>query len=263
MEIRRKTSPAQTPQTTGVIDYNQYVMGKKEKQKYVILAGIAFFALGYIFFNHLVIGAIVSLGAFLYPKFKARELMQKRKAELNIQFKDALYSLASSLSVGRSLESAMLIALKDLRILYEEDAYIIREFTFICRRIELNEPVEIALSEFAKRSGLEDIKNFADVLTICKKTGGNLVQVVKNTSNIISDKIEIYQDIEMLLAKQKYEQKLLNYMPFIFIALVRYGGGGYMDPLYASFKGYLFMGIALVILVLAYFVSQKIFEIKV
>lgn len=166
--------------------------------------------------------------------------------------------------MGRSLESAFKTALNDLRVLYpDENTYIIKEFGYICRKIELNEPVETALLDFAERSGLEDIKNFAEVMVICKRTGGNLVQVVKNTSAILSDKIEISQEIELLLTKQKYEQKILNIMPIVFIGLVKFGGSGYMDSLYTSIKGYLLMALALGILIAASVVSKKIFDIKV
>ncbi len=249
---------------TGLTDYNTYVLNRREKTKYLGLAGIVLFATGLVFFGNFLIAALLALGAVFYPRCKARDLAEKRKTELNLQFKNALYSLAASLSAGRALESAFRTALKDLRVLYpDEDTYIIREFTLICRRIELNEPVETALLDFAQRSGLEDIKNFAEVMVICKRAGGNLVQVVKNTSNIINEKIEISQDIELLLTKQKYEQKILNIMPVIFIGLIKFGGSGYIDSLYTTVRGYLLMALALAILAAAAFISRKIFELKV
>ena len=249
---------------TWLIDYNVYVMDKHEKVKYVLWAAAVLFALGYVFFNNLVISMAFTMGALFYPKYRCRELVKKRKDDLNLQFKDALYSISSALSIGRSLESAFKAALLDLRMLYTgESAYIIKEFEYICRKIELNQAVENALLDFAKRSGLDDIKNFAEVIVICRRSGGNLVQVVNNTSNIISEKIEIGQDINLLLTKQKYEQKILNVMPVVFIALIKFGGSGYMDSLYTSFKGYLLMALAMAILVTSMVISKSILDIKV
>ncbi|GAB4263338.1 type II secretion system F family protein [Thermincola ferriacetica] len=262
--VSEKAILAENPAATDLIDYNEYHMARQEKTKYTIIAAIVLFVIGLIFFSKLIIAFIFSLGGFFYPKYKVQDLITKRKAELQLQFKDALYSLTSSLGVGRSLESAFKTALNDLRVLYpDENTYIIKEFGYICRKIELNEPVETALLDFAERSGLEDIKNFAEVMVICKRTGGNLVQVVKNTSAILSDKIEISQEIELLFTKQKYEQKILNIMPIVFIGLVKFGGSGYMDSLYTSIKGYLLMALALGILIAASVVSKKIFDIKV
>lgn len=248
----------------GLTDYNVYIMDKRKKLKYTVIAAFALFLPAILFFDNIVIAALIALGSIFYPKYKAGELLIKRKAELNLQFKDALYSLSSSLGVGRSLESSFKCVLSDLRMLYPaDDTHIIRELMFICRSIELNEPVENALADFAQRSGLEDVKNFADVVMVCKRTGGNLVQVAKNSAAIIGDKIEISQDIELLLSRQKYEQKILNIMPVVFVALIRYGGSGYMDALYSSIRGYLVIAVALAILAASHFVSKKILDIRV
>lgn len=245
-------------------DYNCYVMSKQEKAKYTVAAAIFLFTVGLIFFSNGLIAVVFSLGAFFYPRYKCIDLIKRRKIELNLQFKDALYSLASALGVGRSLESSFKVALKDLQVLYPDDeTFIVSEFKLICRRLELNEPVESGLLDLARRSGLEDISNFVDIMVICKRTGGNMVEVVKNTSNIICEKIDLNQDIDLLLTKQKYEQKILNFMPVVFIGLIKFGGSGYMDVLYSSAQGYLIMAFALIILAASYFISKKILNIRV
>jgi len=249
---------------TGVTDYNNYIMTGQEKARYMVMAAIFMFILGYVFFSSFIIALAFCCGAFFYLKYKSRDLIKRRKSELRLQFKDALYSLSSALGVGRSLESSFRMALNDLRFLYPEpDSDIIREFELICRRIDVNEPVENALLNFASRSGLEDIRNFAEVIVICKRTGGDMVQVIKNAANIISEKIEISQDIDLVLTRQKYEQKVLNIMPVVFIGLIKFCGSGYMDLLYSSVKGYILMAVAMFILAAAYAVSKKITDIGV
>ncbi|MFZ5645872.1 MAG: type II secretion system F family protein [Bacillota bacterium] len=247
-----------------LINYDVYVMGRQEKIRYALLAAGVLFLLSFVFFQSLIISLIFSLGGLYYPRYKCRDLTVQRKKELSLQFKNALYSLSSALGVGKSLESAFKSSLNDLKIIYpNEDAYIIREFEYICRRIEMNEPVEKALADLSKRSQIEDIINFTDVIAICIRTGGNLVEVVKNTSNIIRDKIETEHEIDMILSGKKYEQKLLNIMPVVFIALINLGSSGYTDTLYKSAGGYLLMAAALLILVASYAISKKILDIKV
>jgi len=102
--------------------------------------------------------------ALLYPKRKTKDIIEKRKSELNLQFKDLLYSISASLTAGKSVETAFKEALNDLCILYPDpDTYIIREVEYIVRRLEMNETIEDALEDLAKRSHLEDIQNFTDV----------------------------------------------------------------------------------------------------
>lgn len=247
-----------------IIDYRTYELNSQEKIKYVILASVFLFAVGIIFFSNFILGLVLASSSVYYPKYKVRELIKKRKQELNLQFRDALYSLSSALNAGVSLENSFRAALKDLRVIYhDEDTYILKELLLICRRLEINDSIESCLIDLAERSGLEDIHNFAETIVICKRCGGSLVEVIKNSSNIIREKIDICHEIELSITKQKFEHKLLNIMPVVFIGLMKFGGSGYMDPLYSSVKGYLIMAAALMIIAGAWVISQKILDIRV
>lgn len=249
---------------TNVVDYRVYKMSSVEKAWYILQAAAFLFVIGCIFFGNVPLALMMSLGSFWYPRYKIIELVKRRQQELNLQFRDCLYSLASALNVGLALENAFKAAYKDLQVIYcDDNIHILRELMLINRRLEINEPIEFCLADLAERSGLEDIRSFVDTVIICKRCGGNLVEVTKSSSNIIRDKIDICNEIKVSLSRQKYEQKILNIMPVVFIGLMKFGGGGYMDPLYSSFKGYLLMTAALMILGSSYIISQKIFNFKV
>lgn len=249
---------------SGFIDYNTYIMTQKEKTLYIIIAAIAIFIVGYVFYQSLVFSALLTPVALFYPKIKTKDIIKKRKEELNLQFKEALYSLSSSLTAGKSIEMAFKDALKDLIILYPDpDTFILKEFQYIIRKLEMNETVESALEDFADRSHIEDIRNFVDVFKTCKRTGGNLVQVMKNTSDIINDKIVIKQEISTILSQRKFEQKVLNLVPIGMIFLLSTSSADFMRPIFTQISGRVVMTIAIVLLVTAYFISKKIMDIEV
>lgn len=247
-----------------LLDYKVYVMDRREKIMYTVRAAAVLAFLGYLFFNNILVSLLCCLGSFYYPRWKSRELLNRRKIELNLQFKDALYSLAAYLAVGKSLETALRETRQDLRSLYPDDgAIIVSEIEFLCRRMELNYPLENDLRDFAERSGLEDIKNFAEVISICGRSGGNMVQVVQSTARVIGTKLDILQEIDLTLTRQRFEQRLLNLMPLVFLGLIRFAGAGYMNSLYNSAFGYAAMSAALMIIILANYISGKILEIRV
>lgn len=247
-----------------LIDYNSYIMSKKERRLSIVIAAAAIFAVGYIFYRNPVISLAVTPFALFYPKYKTKEIIRKRKLELNMQFKEALYSLSSSLTAGKSIETAFKEALKDLSIQYPDpNTYMIRELEYIVRKLEMNETVEAALQDFAARSCLEDIRNFANVLQICKRSGGNLVQVVKNSTEILKDKIEIRQEIDTLLAERRFEQKVLNVMPVLMIFFISMSARDFMQPVFTTVQGNIVMTFAIGLLVAAYAISKKITDIEV
>ena len=112
------------------------------------------------------------------------------------------------------------------------------------------------------RADIDDIKNFVDVFAICKNTGGNLVEVMKNTAAIISQKIDIRNEINIIVAEQHLNQRILSIMPFALMTIIILSSPDYVEPLYTP-VGNIIMFIVLSLIIGAYFIGKKIMDIKV
>ncbi len=262
--FKKNSEPDMVEREDGLIDYDIYVLSKNEKILYTILAAIAIFAVGMIFYHSVILSLLISLFAFKFPKIRRGQIIEKRKRELNVQFKDLLYSLSSSMVAGRSLEMSFKDALKDLEVIYpDQDTPIIQEVMYIIRCLEMNMPVEQAIDQFAVRAHIEDIESFAEIIRICKRTGGNLVEVIRSTSQSIGEKIEIKQEIDTMIAGKKFEFQALMVMPVALILLLSMSSPDYMEPVFTTIIGRIVMTIAIGLFVAAYFVGSKIMKIKV
>lgn len=246
------------------IDYRVYIMNTKERLLYTLCAAVFLFFLAFVFYHSILISLLASGLAIFYPRIKSKELLKKRKTVLSQQFRDALYSLGSSISAGKSVETAFRDTVRELYLLYPDaDTYIVREFSTIVARIEMNETVEEALRDFAERSGLEDIRSFSDVFTIGKRSGGNMVEIIINTTNVIGEKLRIKEEINTMLAQRRLEQKVLNVMPVLLILLLTWSTGDYMTPVFDTLFGRIVMTASVILLIMAYFISKKITDIEV
>lgn len=247
-----------------MIDYNTYAMSSREKLITVMTAAAIIFIAGYVFYRSVVLSLLLAPIALAYPRMRSREIIRKRKDELLLQFREALFSVSSSLSAGKSIEAAFRDASRDLALQYPDpETYIIREIDCINRKIEMNETIECALADFAERSHLEDIRNFTDVFAICKRTGGNLVQVIKNTADIITEKIDMKQEIKVMLTEKRLEHKILNLMPFMIILLLSASAEEFMEPVFSEPLGRAAMTLAILFFTVAYLISGKIMNIEV
>lgn len=248
----------------GLINYDVYIMSTKERIFYIVLAAVAIFAVGMIFYHRPILAGIMALASFFFPRIRTKQLIAKRKRELNIQFKELLYALSSSMSAGRSLESAFQDALKDLEILYPDpETPIMQEVTYILRCLSMNMVVEDAITQFANRANIEDIKNFADVIRICKRSGGNLIEVIRSTSQMISDKIETKNEIETIITAKKFESRILSCTPVVMVAVLSAASPAYMAPVFEQPIGAVVMTIAAILFVVAFFIGEKIMDIEV
>jgi len=244
-------------------DYRKYRYKPLELIFYSGIGALAMGAVGWIFYQNLYIAAVTALLGLFYPRIKTKKLTEKHINILRLQFKDMLYYLGSSLSAGRSVESSFVQVYLSLKNLYPDGkSDIVREADIILKRLRTNENIEDILKDFANRSGIEEIHHFADVFSVCKRSGGNLVEVVRTTSRMISERIEIKQEIETGLSGKKQEQKILTLSPVLMVIFVSKMSGEFIEPLFSTEVGRVVMTISLLMIGIGIIISNRIMDIR-
>ncbi|AIQ16385.1 pilus assembly protein TadB [Paenibacillus sp. FSL H7-0357] len=242
-------------------DYTVYVLTPLSRMLAMLAGGLLLFGIGYLFYHNLLLSLLLVPGGAYAPRLLRDYLRQRRRSALNLQFKQTLFSLSSSLSAGRSVENAFREAVQDLRMLDPEGGSdMIFELNIICARMEYGQPVEEALQDFSRRAGMEDVERFADVFSVCKRTGGDLVEIVRRTSTIIGEKLDIQQDIAVSIAQKKFEAKALLASPLAMVLFMSLTAGDYMEPMYTG-AGIAISTLALGGLFLCYLWTSKIMDI--
>jgi len=84
--------------------------------------------------------------------------------------------------------------------------------------------------------------------------------VVRRTSTIIGEKLDIQQDIAVSIAQKKFEAKALLIAPLIMVMFMSLTAGEYMEPMYTG-AGIAISTLALVALFLCYLWTTKIMDI--
>ncbi|MFW5434067.1 type II secretion system F family protein [Paenibacillus apiarius] len=247
----------------GLPQYSVYVMNRKERL-FALYAGASVMAgIGYLFYHHWLAMIVLAVIGTRYTRIRQSVLLERKRSQLTQQFKQVLYSLSSSLSAGRSMENAFREASYDLKLLYPgTEVDIIRELHIISMRQENGEPIEQAILDFSRRAEQDDISNFADVFVTCKRTGGDLIEVVRRTASVIGEKMEIMQEIEVLVAQKKLEMKAMMAAPFLFLAFLNLTSPDFMAALYEG-MGRMIATAALGLLLLGAWLIRKMMNIRV
>jgi tight adherence protein B len=231
---------------------------------YLVLAAAALFALGYVFYRNILVSFVFMLLAIKYPGMRQKEIAQERQRQLTLQFKDMLYSLSSAVGAGSSVENAVSIALEDMKQQYgDPNTMIIRELELMRSRLSFGQNIEDVFDDFGKRSHIEDVQTFANIFDISKRTGGDIVKIIRQTTDVISQKIETKNEIETSLSGRKMEQKVLTVMPIVLVLCLTYLTGGFMDVIFTTWKGRLIATIGLALVMIGSLWSKKITDIRV
>lgn len=264
---------------TPMLNYKTYVMNGQEKIVTFLLAFIVGGIVGLTFYggqfrdaddvvttatsiSNLITFILVGIAAwFIFYPMRCQQLKNKRKKELTQQFRSLLEALAVSLSSGMNMSESLVSAYNDLKIEYSENAYIISEVKEMIDGIQNNIPIEDMMKSLGERSEIEDIKNFGTVFEICYRAGGNMKDIVRRTNNIISEKIEISNEIETALASNKSQFSAMMVIPVVLMLMLRMMSSSFSAS-FATIPGIISITIAIGLFFAAYKLGQKIMNIK-
>lgn len=206
----------------------------------------------------IVVGLIAT--KFFLPVI--RETLQKRRdKQLKRQFMDLLETLSTALASGGTVNDAFVGAVAALRNQYGDSDIIIIELEEIVAGLNNGHTIEELLNNFGQRSGNEDIENFANVMGNCYRLGGDFKRVVQKTRDIISDKIQIDEEINTKLTSNKIQLNAMSLMPIVLVAMIKKSGSTFAENL-ASPLGAIVSTFAICIFVGAYIWGSKIIDVK-
>lgn len=249
-------------------DISKNISMNYSKKEYIIRAipiCIGIFILMYISSRLIELSFLISILGLLYPKALVNNKLKRREQLLNNQFRDALNSIVSSLKAGLSINSALIKCADDLENLYSllKDKPMLNEFKKIKSDLNMGMPVDDVLIDFMNRIENDDVCDFVNSVIIVRQKGGNLVEVMDNVNRMIADKNEIKREIEILTVSKRMEADILTIVPIVVIVFLSIFSKSYISSLYDSFIGKIFIVIGLVCLVINYYISRKIVDIKI
>lgn len=263
-----------------ILNYKVYYMSTKEKAGYFLLAFVVGAAVGYLFYGGLakdefsqptlltyildiVISSIIGcVAGKLFLPIRIKQIIEKRRKMLVNQFRDMLDGLTTSLGAGNNMLDSLYAVREDLHMQYDESAYILQEMDVMISGVQNNVPIETTMYDFGVRSGVNDIKSFAEVFQVAYRKGGNLKDIIQNTYTILNDKLEIREEIETVVTSSKTEENLMIIMPIALIGLIKF-----MSPEFAAnFAtpiGVLSTTLAIICFIAAYYIGKMILDIKI
>lgn len=188
-------------------------------------------------------------------------LLKKRSRRLQKEFIDLLQILVTALATGNTMLQSFEIAKKDLRNQYSAEDMIVKEVDEIIKCTTNGITLEEALENFGTRSSDEDIANFSNVISTCKKLGGDFKTVVRRTKGIISDKIAIQNEINTKLTSNQLQMNAMSFMPIVLVGMLKLGSSQFSKNLSTPI-GVIATILACILFVVAYIWGKKIVDIR-
>lgn len=219
--------------------------------------------LAYLFYQSAISALLLSPITIIVIYHNKKKYISAKKEELRNQFKDFMLGISAALKAGYSMENAVSATYGDMKILHGNMSRICLEMQIMNRQLANNKVLEAVLSEFASRSGVKEIEDFAEVFRVAKRSGGNLSGMIQETVDTISGKIDTERDIRTILHAKRVEQTIMSVIPLIIIIYIHLTSPGYFTPLYDNPAGITIMTFCLFSYGGAVYWAERIADIRV
>lgn len=268
----------ENPLHNQVPDYHVYAMSKAEKLLYGVAAILVGGLIGLLFYGGLfkrdgvatlltnICNVAVFVGVGLYARklflpIRSQQLMEKRQKELRSQFRDMLESIAASLSANETVIQAFDNAYKDMQMQYGDNACITRELYQFTEARRNNVDLELMVEDLARRSACEDIEDFSNVFKVSYGPGGRMKDVMRQTHDMICEKMQIEDEIASKMSANKLELNIITLAPILIVGMLKFSNETFAAN-FASFAGVLSVTVGLALFVVAYRMGQKIVRLE-
>ncbi|MCL2356944.1 MAG: type II secretion system F family protein [Defluviitaleaceae bacterium] len=250
-------------ESTGVAPYDRSTLAVVWRILIGIAAYLAAVGVFWLFYRHIFIAVVFALPVFpAAVNISISHTKAARLKKLLGQFQSMLESLTVSLQAGNTELTAFENAHEDMKLMYSEESDIAKETQQIVAKFNHGISIGEALTDFANRSGLEDIKLFAMIFMSVEGKGDKAREIVTRTQKVLSDKISIQAEIKTLSSGAVMEINVMVFIPILIVAVMGFMGGELMEGLF-TFGGRIASTVAILMFIGAYFLGKKIADIKV
>lgn len=247
-----------------MMNYENLDLNASEKRFFYSVAAATGLFIGWLFYNSIQIGIVTFVLLTYLKPYYISYLLEKRRMELLYQFKDFLYSMASSVSMGRSIGQGIKESYTFWLGTYNEDDYIMSEIKEMINKMEQSNARDVDLIEdFALRTCLDDASDVAMICRTCKKTGGNAAEALNKSIGLITDRINIKKELSAIVSQKRLEGRIVAAAPFLMVSAIKLLSPSYLEPLTKTMEGRIVSTISLIMIVLGWIAIEKVNVIEI
>ncbi|NLG99817.1 MAG: secretion system protein [Chloroflexi bacterium] len=240
---------------------------KLKPGEFIALMIISAFGVGFILWfiggQNIIAGLLGgTIGLFL-PRFYVKSQQSRRLIRFNEQLGDMLNLMVNGLRAGYSTMQAMEAVSKEL------PPPISDEFRRVVQEMQLGVPMQNALDNLLRRIPSDDLDLVITAINVQREVGGNLAEILDTIAYTIRERVRIKGEVRVLTAQVMYSGRFLSVLPILVLAILYVINRSYMSEFFKPENntplpcGYLGLACAGILIVIGYFVMNKIGEIEV
>lgn len=195
-----------------------------------------------------IIGAA---GAYLLPKFWMSRKKKKFQAAYLDELPNAVEAIVRGVKSGLPLNDSMRLVAKEAK------EPIKSEFQRVLDQQTMGKSTSEAIGVLFERMPLPEVNFFVVVITVQQQAGGNLSEALGNLARVLRNRKKMKQKIKAMSSEAKASAGIIGSLPFIVGILVSLTTPSYMVPMFTTTLGFIWLGIAAIMMAIGIWVMAK------
>jgi tight adherence protein B len=206
--------------------------------------------------NPLMAFAFAVLGG-LIPTVVLQAKRNKRMRLFSEQLPDALDLIRAALQAGHSFTTALYVVADEFPDPISEELRIVAE------EVRLGLPLRDALYNLRDRVNDMNIPILIVGVLVAQEVGGNLAEVLDNTSYTIRERFKLLRDIQVMTAQGRLSGAVLTCLPIFVGAFMYFLNPEYFAPMLEDQRGWYMLGYAVISIMMGHYMIRRIVNIRV
>jgi tight adherence protein B len=222
----------------------------------LVIAAIAFF-LAFTWAGTIILSAILAVLVGSIPFIYLVVLKQRRMAKFQAQLPEALDMIARSMRAGHAFTTGMRLASDEF------DDPLGPEFHYALDEVNFGVSVPDALTNLVDRVDCPDLGFFVVSVILQRETGGNLAEIMEKIAHLIRERFKLLDKIRTLSAEGKLSAIILSLIPIFVVGILYIMNRKYIMILFTDSIGKYMIVVAIILMLLGFYVMRRIIKIKV
>ena len=245
-------------------DLSKYEFSRRENAVFYSCLAAAGLVISYLLYRNVLFAAVIIPFARRIKSFVTESIIKSRRRRYMAEFRDFLFMASTAIGAGRSMKDAIAESIPSLLNIYGRKAILAGDLAKAYERMETGGENDVSvLRDLADASGLEDVKDFVTVYSICKTTGASLISALGKAAGVIMEKMSIDREIDELVKRKEGEGLVIYAMPAIIILFLNLTSPDYIAPLYETITGRIIMTAVLASNIGIYAMIQRITNVEI
>lgn len=220
-----------------------------------IILGVAIFAIAFIFQLPWYYAAIFGgAAAYLLPKMFLNNRRKKFQNAYLDELPNAVEAIVRGVKSGLPLNDSMRLVAKEAKEPLRS------EFQKVIDQQSVGKSMTEAIQTLFDRVPLPEVNFFVVVITVQQQAGGNLSEALGNLARVLRNRKKMKQKIKAMSSEAKASAGIIGSLPFVVGTLVSLTTPTYMVPLFTTQIGWIWLGIATIMMSMGIFIMSRMVQ---